>query len=111
MMELLAPAGNMEKLKTAFYYGADACYLGGKKFGLRAFSGNFDENELKEAVDFAHSMGKKIYVTLNIVAHNPDFEGLSIEKVIERKNAFPFAIICKYVWGDNKNTVEFYVEF
>ena len=76
MMELLAPAGNMEKLKTAFYYGADACYLGGKKFGLRAFSGNFDEKELKEAVDFAHSIGKKIYVTLNIVAHNPDFEGL-----------------------------------
>lgn len=76
MMELLAPAGNMEKLKTAFYYGADACYLGGKKFGLRAFSGNFDEKELKEAVDFAHGMGKKIYVTLNIVAHNSDFEGL-----------------------------------
>ena len=76
MMELLAPAGNMEKLKTAFYYGADACYLGGKKFGLRAFSGNFDEEELKEAVDYAHSIGKKIYVTLNIVAHNSDFEGL-----------------------------------
>ena len=76
MMELLAPAGNMEKLKTAFYFGADACYLGGKKFGLRAFSGNFDENELKEAVDYAHARSKKIYVTLNIVAHNPDFEGL-----------------------------------
>ena len=76
MMELLAPAGNMEKLKTAFYFGADACYLAGKRFGLRAFSGNFDENELKEAVELAHSMDKKIYVTLNIVAHNPDFEGL-----------------------------------
>ena len=46
MLELLAPAGNMEKLKVAFRYGADACYLAGKKFGLRAFSGNFDENEL-----------------------------------------------------------------
>ena len=76
MIELLAPAGNMEKLKVAFAYGADACYLAGKKFGLRAFSGNFDENELKEAVDYAHNLDKKIYVTVNIVAHNEDFNGL-----------------------------------
>lgn len=76
MCELLSPAGNMEKLKVAFKYGADACYLAGKSFGLRAFSGNFDENELKEAVDLAHSMHKKIYVTVNIVAHNNDFQGL-----------------------------------
>lgn len=66
----------MEKLKTAFYYGADACYLAGKKFGLRAFSGNFDEKELEESVNFAHKLNKKIYVTVNIVAHNKDFEGL-----------------------------------
>ena len=72
MLELLAPAGNMEKLKTAFNYGADA----GKKFGLRAFSGNFEQDELKEAVDYAHSIGKKIYITVNIVAHNEDFNGL-----------------------------------
>ena len=76
MLELLSPAGNMEKLKTAFYYGADACYLAGKKFGLRAFSGNFDEKELEESVNFAHKLNKKIYVTVNIVAHNKDFEGL-----------------------------------
>ena len=76
MLELLAPAGNMEKLKTAFNFGADACYLAGKKFGLRAFSGNFDENELAEAVTLAHSMSKKIYVTVNIVAHNCDYVGM-----------------------------------
>ena len=76
MLELLSPAGNMEKLKIAFKYGADACYLAGKKFGLRAFSGNFDEKELEESVKFAHDLNKKIYVTVNIVAHNKDFEGL-----------------------------------
>ncbi len=76
MLELLAPAGNMEKLKTAFNYGADACYMAGKKFGLRAFSGNFEQDELKEAVEYAHSLGKKIYITVNIVAHNEDFNGL-----------------------------------
>lgn len=77
MLELLAPAGNMEKLKVAFRYGADACYLAGKKFGLRAFSGNFDENELQEAVEYAHAMNKKIYVTVNILAHNNDFDGMT----------------------------------
>ena len=76
MVELLAPAGNMEKLKTAINFGADACYLAGKRFGLRAFSGNFDLDELKDAVELAHGKGKKIYVTINIVAHNGDFEGL-----------------------------------
>ena len=76
MCELLSPAGNMEKLKIAFNYGADACYLAGKSFGLRAFSGNFDENELADAVNLAHSLNKKIYVTVNIVAHNNDFDGL-----------------------------------
>ena len=76
MLELLAPAGNMEKLKVAFRYGADACYLAGKKFGLRAFSGNFSEEELLEAVEFAHSINKKIYVTVNILAHNADFDGM-----------------------------------
>ncbi len=75
-MELLAPAGNFEKLKTAFYYGADACYLGGKQFGLRALTDNFDKKELKEAVIYAHNLHKKVYVTVNILAHNGDFEGL-----------------------------------
>lgn len=76
MLELLAPAGNMEKMKVAFRYGADACYMAGKKFGLRAFSGNFDEDELEKATKYAHDLGKKIYITVNIVAHNGDFEGL-----------------------------------
>lgn len=70
--ELLAPAGNMEKLKMALLYGADAVYLGGKAFGLRAFGGNFANEELQEAVAFAHGMGKKIYVTVNIFPHNSD---------------------------------------
>ena len=61
MFELLAPAGNFEKLKVAFRYGADACYLSGKKFGMRAFSDNFTENELKEAVEYAHKLNKKIF--------------------------------------------------
>ncbi|MBQ3853877.1 MAG: U32 family peptidase [Anaerovibrio sp.] len=74
--ELLAPAGNMEKLKMALIYGADAVYLGGKAFGLRAFGGNFDNDELKEAVDFAHGLNKKVYVTVNIYPHNSDMEKL-----------------------------------
>ena len=61
--ELLAPAGNMEKLKMALQYGADAVYLGGQAFGLRAFGGNFTPEELREAVAFTHAMGKKVYVT------------------------------------------------
>lgn len=76
MVELLAPAGNKEKLITAIHFGADACYFAGKRFGLRAFSDNFTEDELKECVDYAHSKGKKCYITLNIIAHNEDFEGL-----------------------------------
>lgn len=75
-IELLSPAGDIEKLKTAFYFGADAVYMAGKKFGLRAFSSNFDENELKESIEYAHSLGKKCYITLNILAHNADFNGL-----------------------------------
>ena len=55
MLELLSPAGNMEKLKVAFKFGADACYLAGKKFGLRAFSGNFDEKELNEILNALES--------------------------------------------------------
>ena len=74
--ELLAPAGNLEKLKMALLYGADAVYLGGKAFGLRAFGGNFTNEELQEAVDFAHKLGKKIYVTVNIFPHNSDIAKL-----------------------------------
>ena len=73
-IELLAPAGNFSKLKTALYYGADAVYLGGKSFSLRAFSDNFSEEELLLAVNYVHERGKKIYVTVNIFAKNSDFE-------------------------------------
>ena len=70
--ELLAPAGNMEKLKMACIYGADAVFLAGKQFGLRAFSDNFTLVEMAEAVQFAHRMGKKVYVTVNMYPHNSD---------------------------------------
>ena len=71
-VELLAPAGNFNKLKTAFYFGADAVYLGGKDFSLRSFADNFTREEIAEAVKYAHARGKKIYVTVNIYARNKD---------------------------------------
>ncbi|KOF56092.1 MULTISPECIES: peptidase U32 family protein [Clostridium] len=74
--EILAPAGNLEKLKTAIEYGADAVYLGGSKLNLRAFADNFGSDELKQGIDFAHSLGKKVYVTLNVFPHNEDLIGL-----------------------------------
>lgn len=74
--ELLAPAGNMEKLKTAFHFGADAVYLAGKQYGLRAFADNFSNDEIAEAASFAHTLGKKVYVTLNIFPKNADFAAL-----------------------------------
>ena len=64
--ELLCPAGSMEALKTALHFGADAVYGGMKRFGLRAFAGNFDENQLKEAVELCHASGKKFYLTMNV---------------------------------------------
>ena len=73
-LELLAPAGNFSKLKMAVYYGADAVYIGGKSFSLRAFSDNFTDEEIVEAVKFAHGKNVKIYVTVNIFAKNSDFE-------------------------------------
>lgn len=75
-IELLAPAGDLEKLKMAITYGADAVYLGGEAFGLRAASKNFTLDEIAEGVKYAHKRGKKVYVTLNIVPHDKDFEGL-----------------------------------
>lgn len=75
-IEVLSPAGNMDKLKMAIRYGADAVYCAGQSFGLRASSSNFSNEELKEAVEFAHSHGKKIYVTCNIIPHNEDLVGL-----------------------------------
>lgn len=74
--ELLAPAGDLDKLKMAVLYGADAVYLGGESFGLRKASKNFKIEQIKEGVDFAHERGVKVYVTLNIVPHNDDLHGL-----------------------------------
>lgn len=75
--ELLAPAGNLEKLKFAVMYGADAVYLAGQRFGLRAFAGNFDDDALQEGIAFAHAHQVKVYVTLNIFPHNEDLQGLA----------------------------------
>ena len=74
--ELLIPAGSLEVLKVAIDYGADAVYIGGQKFGLRAKAGNFSIDEMKEACDYVHKAGKKLYVTVNIFAHNDDIEGI-----------------------------------
>ena len=71
-IELLAPAGDLERLKIAFLYGADAVYVGGDLFSLRANADNFSLDELKEGVKFAHSLNKKLYVTVNIVMHNKE---------------------------------------
>ncbi len=74
VIELLAPAGNMSKMRAAFDYGADAVYIGGGAFGLRANAGNFTDAEIEEAVRYANSMNKKIYVTANIIARNEDLK-------------------------------------
>lgn len=74
MKELLSPAGNIECLKAAINNGADACYLGGKSFGARAFAGNFTNEELKEAVEYAHLYGVKIYITVNTIIYNNEVE-------------------------------------
>lgn len=72
--ELLAPAGTLEKLKFAVHYGADAVYIAGKNYGLRAFAGNFDHDQMAEGIAFAHERNVKVYVTVNVFAHNPDLE-------------------------------------
>lgn len=86
--ELLAPAGNMEKLITAIHFGADAVYLAGKRYGLRAYADNFSDEEMAAAIGYAHSRGVKVYVTLNIFAKNADFEDLAdYLKVLENAKA------------------------
>lgn len=74
--EILAPAGNFDKLVTAVHFGADAVYFAGKKFGLRAFAGNFDDDEIIRAMEYLHANGRKGYITLNIVARDSDFDEL-----------------------------------
>ena len=76
MVELLSPAGDLERLKFAFMYGADAVYIGGQNYSLRANAKNFSIDDIKEGVNFAHSLNKKVYVTVNIVFHEDDLEGI-----------------------------------
>lgn len=90
--ELLAPAGNLEKLKTAINFGADAVYLGGNKLNLRAFADNFTDEELKKGIEFAHSRGKKVYVTVNILPRNEDLIELK-DYLIDLKNIGADAIL------------------
>ncbi len=84
--ELLIPAGNLETLKTAVMYGADAIYIGGDMYGLRAKAKNFSMDDMREGIAFAHDHGKKVYVTANITAHNQDMEG--IRKYFRELRAF-----------------------
>ncbi len=76
MIELLSPAGDLDRLKFAFMYGADAVYIGGVNYSLRANAKNFNNEEIKEAVNYAHNLNKKVYVTVNIVFHNEELNGL-----------------------------------
>jgi len=75
-IELLSPAGDLERLKVTLLYGADAVYIGGQDYSLRANANNFSIEQIKEACDFAHNLNKKVYLTLNIVFHNEDIEGV-----------------------------------
>lgn len=75
-VELLAPAGSLEKLKMAVLYGADAVYIGGEEFGLRASADNFSMEEMLEGIKFAHERGKKVYLTMNIIPHNEDLANM-----------------------------------
>ena len=76
MIELLAPAGDLERLKIALYYGADAVYIGGKNYSLRANAKNFSLDEINTAVKYAHNLNKKVYVTVNIILHNKELKGI-----------------------------------
>ncbi|MBQ2910574.1 MAG: U32 family peptidase [Bacilli bacterium] len=84
-VELLSPAGDLERLKVTLLYGADAVYIGGQKYSLRANATNFSIEEIKEGCDFAHKLNKKVYLTLNIVFHNEDMDGVEeyIKDVVE----------------------------
>ena len=91
-VELLAPAGDMSKLKTALHFGADAVYVGGSKFSLRANAKNFDGEGMREAVEYTHARGKKIYVAANVFADNSDFDGLK-EYFVDLENIGVDAVI------------------
>lgn len=91
-IELLSPAGSLEKLKIALLYGADAVYFGGRNYSLRANAKNLDLSEIKEACDYAHRLHKKVYITVNIVFHNEDSYGL-VEYLTELEKCGVDAII------------------
>ena len=86
-IELLAPAGDMEKLKTAIHFGADAVYFAGKNYGLRAFGTNFESNTIAETMEYIHKHGKRGYVTLNVYARHNDFENLKeyVQSLVDAK--------------------------
>lgn len=92
-IELLAPAGDLERLKIAILYGADAIYLGGKKFSLRSRASNFELSDIAEGVRFANEHGAKIHVTVNMLPHEEDLDGLE-EYLIELENIGVTAVIC-----------------
>ena len=75
-VELLAPAGDLERLKIAFIYGADAVYIGGEIFGMRSAAKNFNFDDMKEGVEFAHNLGKKVFVTINIIPRSEELSQL-----------------------------------
>lgn len=104
-IELLAPAGNMERLNAALHFKADAVYLAGKNFGLRAFSDNFDNNGLQRAIETAHKQNKKVYVTLNIFAFDDDIEKLKdYVKFLDSVNADAVIVSDLGVFGTVKKT-------
>ena len=112
-LELLAPSGDLERLKIALLYGADAVYIGGQNYSLRANALNFSLDDIKEAVLFAHKLDKRVYVTVNIVFHDKDLEGLK-EYLIELDKLNVDAIIvsdvvCMQMWKDLNLKMELHV--
>ena len=112
-VELLAPAGNLERLKIALLYGADAVYFGGRNYSLRANAKNLSIDEIKEACDYAHKLGKKVYVTVNIVFHNEDVQGLKeylrqLEKCMVDAIIVSDPLVIKMV-HDNKINLEIHL--
>lgn len=113
MIELLAPAGDLERLKIAFLYGADAVYIGGQDFSLRANAHNFSLDDIKSGVLFAHKYNKKVYVTVNIVFHNADLVGLK-EYLINLDNIGVDGIIVSdivvmEIWKENHLKMQLHV--
>ena len=93
MPELLAPAGNFEKMKAALLYGADAVYLSGKAFGMRAAAGNFEPEELFRAFAYAHDRGKKVYLTVNVTPHTDEYDDLTSFLELLKDSKAPDALI------------------